>query len=340
MSKVLDFFVGDSDSVFLGRREIQEAIRINAEAEAGGGDTATLNEEEVKIIQGAMNFRDKHVRDKFVPIEKVFMISDRALLGPELFADIKEIGHSRIPVYHNTRDLVVGILIVFDILDLDPLERKPVDELELLEVPRVSADLPLHRILSNFKTGGHQMAIVLDPTNKITPIGIITLEDVLEVLIDSDIKDEKESHRKKKLESGTMKSSELSRSLPSTKVSVLSETSEEELQSDSHEKVKDLLHQPGPFLLRHGTLGEFAIARSPAAHSPRLLPANTPSKLADFRASKKSSESIHKGLTPLLSTGQTLIDVNDLVVSRPANRFKDASPDDGPRSDDEQLLFK
>jgi len=62
-----------------------------------------------------------------------------------------------------------------------------VDELELIEVPRVSADLHLHRILSNFKTGGHQMAIVLDPVNKITPIGIITLEDVLEALIDAEL---------------------------------------------------------------------------------------------------------------------------------------------------------
>lgn len=80
-------------------------------------------------------------------MDKVFMISDRALLGPELIADVpcpsfedsfripyylislflqmKEIGHSRIPVYHNTRDMIIGILLVFDILSLNPNDRVP-----------------------------------------------------------------------------------------------------------------------------------------------------------------------------------------------------------------------
>ena len=141
LSKILDLTVGDADSVFLGRKEIKEAIRLNAEAEAQDDEAAPLNEEEVKIIQGAINFRDKIVRDKFVPIDKVFMISDRDVLGPELFNEvpfylhlvddavshfyrqIKEIGHARVPVYHNSRDLIIGILLVFDILTLNPNDR-------------------------------------------------------------------------------------------------------------------------------------------------------------------------------------------------------------------------
>jgi len=64
-----------------------------------------------------------------------------------------------------------------------------------------------------------------------------------------------------------MQSGELSRYLPARIKITEAPLEPKPSESRSHEKVKELLHQPGAFTLRHGAHGELEIARSPQVES-------------------------------------------------------------------------
>jgi len=64
-------------------------------------------------------------------------------------------------------------------------------------VPMVPANMPLYDILHQFQTGRSHMAVVLDHRDHISVLGIITLEDVLEELLQEEILDEDDFRRSK-----------------------------------------------------------------------------------------------------------------------------------------------
>jgi len=125
-----------------------------------------------------------------IKIEQVDMVSDETIFTPELLEEVIDSGHNRIPVYHNNKKLIVGMLLVAELIRLNPHEKKSIEVLELIELPHVSSEMPLFHVLRQFKTGKSQMAIVLDAEDNLTPIGLITLEDVIETLIGDEIYDE------------------------------------------------------------------------------------------------------------------------------------------------------
>ena len=78
------------------------------------------------LIPGALDLRDKTAVDAFVPLKSVFMLEDTTLLDSATMATINERGHSRIPVYHETRTNIVGVLIVKNIIAADPEDGEPI----------------------------------------------------------------------------------------------------------------------------------------------------------------------------------------------------------------------
>jgi len=109
--------------------------------------------------------------------------------------EILESGHSRIPVYKGEKDTIIGMLLVKKLLKYGG-ENVLVSELELKRMPEVSPQLPLYNLLNIFQTGKSHMEVVVDvETHK--PLGIVTLEDLIEELIQEDITDESENPAKK-----------------------------------------------------------------------------------------------------------------------------------------------
>jgi len=100
-----------------------------------------------------------------------------------------ETGHSRVPVYGNSRGDIRGALLVKHMVGLDPAHATPFSELPLRELPPVPSNLGLYDVLNLFQLGRSHMAIVRDEDTG-DAIGIITLEDVIEELIQEEIIDE------------------------------------------------------------------------------------------------------------------------------------------------------
>lgn len=133
-------------------------------------------------------------------LDDAFMLSIDSILDFETVSEIMKSGFSRIPVYENTRDNIVTLLYIKDLAFVDPDDETPLKTLcEFYQNPCnfVYDDVTLDVMFKHFKDGnkGH-MAFVHRVNNEgdgdpfYETIGLITMEDVIEELIQSEITDE------------------------------------------------------------------------------------------------------------------------------------------------------
>ncbi len=96
------------------RAEKEEELRNIVESESERG---VIEEGEREMIQGVFGFHDRIVREVMVPRVDIQAIEHSATLA-ELLALIKETGHSRVPVYEETLDRIIGVVYAKDLLHL------------------------------------------------------------------------------------------------------------------------------------------------------------------------------------------------------------------------------
>jgi len=196
LSKLLDCLFGEE----IGQRNNRDKFVEMAKMSQNRGDEH-FDPNTVAIIDGAFQLKEKMVKDVMTPIEKVFMIDANEKLTFELRSRISENGYTRIPVYRkeeNTKN-IVSILFVKDLIFIDPAENmtiKAICDHFNHQLMFTYEEITLDQMLAEFKTGSSHMAIVqkpvsvpgMDPYYEIT--GVVTLEDVLEEMIGSEIIDE------------------------------------------------------------------------------------------------------------------------------------------------------
>jgi metal transporter CNNM len=150
-------------------------------------------------MTGALRFRDVSVNEVMTPLASTFMLSAGERLGFDVVAKIFKMGYSRIPIYEVSKSNIIGLLFVKDLIFLDPEDEIPVKNFVQIfgrGLHVVWADDKLGDVLKLLKRGSH-MALVRDvnsgdgsedPFYEIK--GIITLEDIIEVILGDDIIDE------------------------------------------------------------------------------------------------------------------------------------------------------
>ncbi|RHZ56058.1 hypothetical protein Glove_406g112 [Diversispora epigaea] len=186
IARLLDLFLGEDHGIIYRRSELKELIKYHENSTAHGGD---LVEDSVTIIRGALDLQDKVVESAMTPIDKVFMIPIDTALDFINMRKIYSTGHSRIPVYEGSRENILGVLLAKTLIMYNPEEAVPLRNFRINPIPKVSGETLLFDILNTFQEGRSHMAIVIKGEAAI-PIGIITLEDVLEELIQEEIYDE------------------------------------------------------------------------------------------------------------------------------------------------------
>ena len=85
-----------------------------------------LDNDQAKIMGGAMDFKDKSVTDVMTKIDAVKMLSVDDQLDFSTIETIFRWGFSRIPVYRNDKNNIVGILFTKDLIFCDPEDATPV----------------------------------------------------------------------------------------------------------------------------------------------------------------------------------------------------------------------
>eukprot|EP01125_Pyxidicula_operculata_P005259 TRINITY_DN1896_c0_g2_i3.p1 TRINITY_DN1896_c0_g2~~TRINITY_DN1896_c0_g2_i3.p1 ORF type:complete len:325 (+),score=84.81 TRINITY_DN1896_c0_g2_i3:516-1490(+) len=155
-------------------------------------DTEILTYDEITIIKGALDMRNKTAIQASTPLDKIFMIDINTKIDRSLKEKIIENGRSRIPVYSGSREHIVGMLLTKSLIYQS---EEQISKIGLKNIPKIASTLPLYSVLNLFKTGTSHLAVVVDDQNFTTSLGIITFEDVIEELIQEDILDESDVKR-------------------------------------------------------------------------------------------------------------------------------------------------
>lgn len=185
ISKLLDWFLGHEHRLYR-RKELKELVTIHGDSSVGG----ELTMDECTIIKGALDLKEKTVENVIIHIESVFMLEFNDKLDKATMNKISETGVSRIPIYKDTKENIVGMLLVKSLILVDPEHNViSVSQAKIRPLPTVPANMPLYDILNEFQTGKSHMALVRKSDSQ-EVIGIVTMEDIIEELIQEDIVDE------------------------------------------------------------------------------------------------------------------------------------------------------
>ena len=139
-------------------------------------DSKETSKEEKKILKGIVNFGNVETRQIMCPRVDVFALeSNKKIL--DVIDDLIAKGFSRVPIYKENLDKIIGVLYVKDLLP--HLENDNFNWTSLLRKPLyIPENKKLDDLLTEFKTKKIHMGIVVDEYGGTS--GIITLEDVIE----------------------------------------------------------------------------------------------------------------------------------------------------------------
>ncbi|MEG3656498.1 gliding motility-associated protein GldE [Arenibacter palladensis] len=156
---------------------LSQALELTSE-----GDTTV---EEQKILEGIVSFGNTDTKQVMRPRIDIFALNEE-MKFPEVLQEIKTHGYSRIPVFSQNMDNVLGVLYVKDLLPY--IDRKTFNWMSLIREPYfVPENKKLDNLLLDFQTKKNHLAIVVDEYGGTS--GIVTLEDIIEEIV-GDISDE------------------------------------------------------------------------------------------------------------------------------------------------------
>ncbi|GAA6223630.1 metal transporter CNNM3 isoform X2 [Lates japonicus] len=152
--------------------------------------------------------RIKTVEDILTPLKDCFMLPSSAVLDFSTMSEIMQCGYTRVPIYEEERSNIVEILYVKDLALVDPDDCTPMTTITKFynhPLHFVFNDTKLDAMLEEFKKGNSHMAIVQKVNNEgegdpfYEVLGLVTLEDVIEEIIKSEILDESDGYLDRKV---------------------------------------------------------------------------------------------------------------------------------------------
>ena len=153
----------------------EELITMVSEAESEGG----LDRHESELIRSAIEFNDMDVDEILTPRVDVVAVEDTATMD-EVAAVFAESGYSRLPVYHDTIDNIVGVLHEKDYYACRYHGRTTCMDM-LGSVMATTGSTKISQLLRILQQAKAHMAVVVDEYGGTE--GIVTLEDILEELV-------------------------------------------------------------------------------------------------------------------------------------------------------------
>ena len=177
ISKVADFFFHKKDSA--SEKLTEEDVKTLVKAGANDG---LFKDVENKMISGILKFPETITKEIMVSrLDMIaFNINDEF---EDLIELIKSHGFSRIPIYNDKIDNIMGVLYVKDLLLAMKLKKIKREEFrEIIRTPYfVPGSKPINELMKGLQEKKIHMAIVVDEHGGV--LGLVTLEDVLEEIV-------------------------------------------------------------------------------------------------------------------------------------------------------------
>lgn len=149
-----------------------------------GKDEGVIKEEEKKMIRNIFEFGDTMVKEVMIPRVDMACIPSDTKLG-SILKLIKKMGHSRIPVFEETIDNIIGVLYAKDLLGIYEQWYTSKKKFDLKGIIREAYFVPenkkIDELLDIFRKDRIQIAIAIDEYGG--TVGLITMEDVVEEVV-------------------------------------------------------------------------------------------------------------------------------------------------------------
>ena len=145
-------------------------------------ESGELEEEQVDIIQSALEFVDTTAKDVLTRKSKIFALDINGLTNEKLNEEINNTNYSRIPIYDGDLDHYIGVLHVKTYIK-EYLSNPNINIRDILQEPYIVPNkIELVDLLEGFKNHHTHLAMVTNKEGRI--IGMVTMEDVLEELVE------------------------------------------------------------------------------------------------------------------------------------------------------------
>lgn len=170
----------DKKKPFITQEELKTIVNVSYKE-------GVLEGEEKDMIYNVFDFSDSQVNDVMVPRTEIVAI-DVDLPYEEIIKIINKEQYSRIPVYENTIDNIIGILYVKDLLFLDVNKESTFDLRKYIRQPYFTPEYKsIKELFKEMRTNRNHMVVIIDEYGGTE--GIVTIEDVVEEIV-GDIEDE------------------------------------------------------------------------------------------------------------------------------------------------------
>jgi len=168
--------------------EIKALIRI-------GEEESPRHKDKYKMLTKVFEFSDTVVKTVMIPKDKMILIDAGANIE-DILDKVLESGHSRLPVYKDNPDNIIGVINMKDLLNLS-VNRDLVILEDIIYPPIFVPDSKnVAELLKEFQKGHTHLAIIIDSYGKIQ--GLVTMEDLLEEIV-GEIEDEHDIRKSKKM---------------------------------------------------------------------------------------------------------------------------------------------
>eukprot|EP00512_Aurantiochytrium_limacinum_P003877 CAMPEP_0171496948 /NCGR_PEP_ID=MMETSP0958-20121227/6989_1 /TAXON_ID=87120 /ORGANISM="Aurantiochytrium limacinum, Strain ATCCMYA-1381" /LENGTH=732 /DNA_ID=CAMNT_0012031115 /DNA_START=408 /DNA_END=2607 /DNA_ORIENTATION=- len=197
LSLVLDFIFREEIGAIYSSKQLGTLLEIHVKHQQ-------IDEEQARMMGGAMTYKAKLVKDVMTKKESMFMLPASQVLDFETMSKIFQHGYSRIPVYQDgDRNKIVGLLLTKDLILIDPEDCTTVSSVIQFfgrPVYYLWPETKVSEALALFRSGRAHLAIVntvndedetRDPFYEVS--GLITLEDIIEEILQEEILDETDS---------------------------------------------------------------------------------------------------------------------------------------------------
>lgn len=201
--------------------QLKNSMRLNSHFNAienENSNNASIHIDEVMMMEGALQMKTITAADTMKPLEEVYTLPHDFILTRDNISKVYLSGYSRIPVYDYTKAAnkeeavshICGVLLSKQLMVVDPAQKRALHSMPLQQPLCIPPQINLVDLLnifqqgrSSFKAGGHLAVVCENPNIAISSLekgtsiakeanvlGIVTLEDVLEQLLQEDIMDE------------------------------------------------------------------------------------------------------------------------------------------------------
>ncbi len=184
IARVLDWLLGSELPHVYSRSELMDIV-----SELEDSELSPIDADEERIVHGALKFSHRRVEEVMTPAACVVRFPETQRLDDAFFATVQAEGYSRLPIFRDHPDAISGILYVKDLLvEDDHITIKDTEEAYDTSFLAVGPGDPLDAVLARMLKTRQHLAIVRTRAGQF--LGVVTLEDIIEEIIQQEIEDE------------------------------------------------------------------------------------------------------------------------------------------------------